>query len=288
MVCRTFFIVAVGFAYLAVPAAAKTLELEPSTEWKRREYDDKCRMSRVFGEGEDSVTLWIDQGGSQPHYNLTLIGRPMRYPAGPAVRIRFGQEPEVIRSYISAKSSKGRPVLRMFGVTITQPDNMKRGEDEDVPEIAITESDANNIDALYIRYAIVEPVTLKLGPMAAPLAFLQGCGERLELLLSEAGRALSAEAKPPTALDPDRWLNAGDYPNYLAKAQMEGTLKYRLTVSKTGRATSCFITQSNKPQLFDDAMCLGLMKGARFEPAFNAQGEPIASYYIGSVTFNMR
>ncbi|MDJ0641174.1 MAG: energy transducer TonB [Erythrobacter sp.] len=244
-------------------------------------------MSRTFGTGEDSVTLWLDQGGSAPIYNVTLIGKPLRNPYGPAVRIQFGEQPETIRSYIKAKSSKGRAVLTMFGVTLAQPE-MERDEEAERPDLDIGESIAAAISTFRVRNAVAKPIELDLGPMAAQFGFLQGCGERLEVLLSEPGRSLSKEARPPEPLEIDTWLQESDYPNYLSRALMEGRLTYRLTVSKTGRATSCYVIDSNKPQLFDDAMCLGLLRRARFEPARNAEGESVASYYSGIVTFRMR
>ena len=54
------------------------LTLAPAGEWKLREYPDKCRASRVFGEGEERTTLWIDQGGREPSYNVTMIGEPLK------------------------------------------------------------------------------------------------------------------------------------------------------------------------------------------------------------------
>jgi TonB family protein len=286
----------IPFALLAVlssmasvaPAAAEdNVILAPSSEWRFREYDDRCRASRTFGEGENRTSLWIEQGGAESIYNLTLIGQPLRDPYGPAVRLRFGENEEITRSYIFAKSSRGRPVLRMYGVTTTQPD-LDRKKDSKAPDISIDQDAMAMIDRLHLRNSIRNPLTLELGPMTAPLSFLKSCGERLSVLLSEAGRPLTSEARPPKPIESDDWLTASDYPDYLVRAQMQGTLTARLTVGTNGKATGCFVVESNKPQLFDDAVCLGLMKRAQFEPAINTMGEPVASYYFYKISFVMR
>ena len=270
-----------------VPAAAETLVLAPTSEWRFREYEDKCRASRSFGTGEDATTLWIEQGGVEPLYNLTLIGRPLRNPYGNGVHVRFGEQPEFIRSYIAAKSSKGRPVLTMYGVTVSQPDELARDIDSAAPAIGFDIGDANAITTLDLRTSIPQPLRLELGPMLEPFGTLGLCGAKLSAILSEAGRPLNGEAKPPVPIAPDTWLTSADYPAYLVRAEMEGRLLIRITVNREGKPSSCFVTQSNKPQLFDDTVCLGVLKRARFEPARNAQDEPVASYYFYAITFKL-
>ena len=281
---------AMGLAGAVFPSvsvqAEEGLTLSPSSEWRFREYDDRCRASRTFGEGKNLTTLWIEQGGEETNYNLTLIGRPLRHPYGGGVRIQFGDEPETIRSYISAKSSKDRPVLRMYGVTLVQP-QLEKDKDSAAPDISIDAERLDAIDTLRMRTSIVEPLQLQIGSMSEPYAFLNICGAKLSVLLSEAARPLSKEASPPVAIDSDEWLRSRDYPPYLVQAGMGGKLTARLTVNKAGKASSCYVIETNKPQLFDDAVCLGLMRRARFEPARDASGDPVASYFFYAVTFEV-
>ncbi len=135
---------------------------------------------------------------------------------------------------------------------------------------------------------MVEPLTLELGSFADPYSFLALCGAKLSVFLSEAGRPLSGEAIAPIAIDQDDWLKRSDYPAYLVSAGMQGQIDVRLTVNTQGRASSCFVIGSNKPQLFDDAVCRGLLRRAEFEPARNAEGDAVPSYYFYSVIFTIR
>ena len=273
-------------AFAAHPLHAETI-LEPSSDWSFRADEDKCRLSRRFGEGEQAVTLWLDQGGAQQSFNLTLIGEPFANPYGRGIRIKPGAEDEIIRSFIAAKSSKGRPVLKMYGFALSQP-RLERDLEAKRPDARISEERASAIDTLAISGAGLEPVVLKLGAMGAQFGFLQGCGERLEAVLSEAGRALTGEARPPEPIDSDNWLSTKDWPAYLKVAEMSGEITVRLTVGKSGQATGCTVVDSNKPQLFDDPVCLGLLKRARFNPARDGIGDPVPSYYHYKVSFYFR
>lgn len=290
VLCRSVGVLAVAAAGLAaLPASAeKGLQLAPASEWQYREFDDRCRASRDFGEGEDVTTLWIEQGGTETNYNLTVMGRPLRNPYGGGIYLQFGDYPEFIRSYIAAESSKGRPVLRMYGVGLTPPPPAARDEKSPAPDTALDLAKAGEIAALGLRGAIRQPVRLELGPMFEPLGTLALCGAKLSAILSEAGRPLSGEATPPVAIDSDTWLSAADYPDYLARAGMGGAVRIRITVNAEGKASSCFVTGSNKPQLFDDTVCLGVLKRARFEPARNARGEAVPSYFFYTITFFMK
>jgi TonB family protein len=281
---------AAALAFLALhaapsPASAEDrLVLAPAGDWQFSEYDDRCRVAREFGAGEDRTTLWIEQGGIEPNYNVTLIGRPLRHPYGGGVHVRFGDEPEFIRSYVSAKSSRGRPVLMMYGLRINR-ERPERGQVRKGNEMEFDIGRAADVTSLNLRTSIVQPLSLEMGPMVEPLGFLGLCGAKLSGILSEAGRALTGEAAPPEPIKPDRWLSRGDYPRYLARANMGGELVVRLTVNQQGRASSCFVTGSDAQQLFDDTVCLKLMQRATFRPARNATGKPVASYYFHEVEF---
>lgn len=279
-------LVASGSLAASAAAAAETLVMAPASDWQFREFEDRCRASRDFGEGENRTTLWIEQGGVEPNFNLTLIGRPLRNPYGGGVHIRFGEEPEFIRSYITAKSSKGRPVLTMYGLTTSQP-QLEREGGSPVPGTGFDVGKAGKITTLSLRTSIVQPIRLELGSMLEPFGVLGLCGAKLSGVLSEAGRPLTGEATPPVAIDSDSWLKPSDYPAYLVNAGMEGRVLVRITVNRAGKASSCFVTESNKPQLFDDAVCLGVLKRARFDPARNAKGEPVASYFFYEVNFTI-
>lgn len=275
-------------AAIVLPSAvrAETVELSPTSEWTFREYSDRCRASRKFGTGESATTLWVEQGGKEPRYTITFLGEPLRHPYGPAVRIRFGSdEKESIRSYVSAESSKGRPVLMLYGVTLS-PGNVTVESDDSY--FGIGEAREAAITSIHLRGAIADPLILETGSLADVLARLRECSTSLSYELQLASSPIGGLSKGPQAVGHDNWLPSGIYPDYLVRSGIGATLEVRLTVAPTGRPSNCVVLGATRSQLFDDALCLALMKRAKFEPALDSEGSPTASYYLTTVTFEAR
>lgn len=287
---------AVVYASFGSPAHAADLVLAPTSEWKLREYEDKCRVSRTFGEGEDSVTVWIDQGGLSQAYNLTLIGRPLRHPYGPNLSVRFAPEPEYSRNYIYAESSKGRPVVTLFGVRLTPTDAERELLGiplEPLPtsaSAAKADSAARNgeraatITGIRFGRALVAPLTLQTGALAEPLGQLQACALALERRI---GVNTALAASPPKAVNEASWaaeLQKG-YPNYLVRAKEEARIDVRLTIATSGKPTFCEVPEVEGLTSFNDTACLLLLKHATFEPARDAAGKPLVARYPLRISF---
>ena len=289
-------------------ALAKTLTLEPSSDWRLREYDDKCRMSRTFGAGGDRLTVWVDKGGPGPSFNITLIGRPVRSPYGPTVGLTFSPGEEVRRNYIESQSSKGRPAMAMFGV---QPVSLEperdiasdagakdRGEGETVDLSQANVSDVISVETLKARYAtvtamnlksgVIDPISLKMDDLLEMAEPLFDCSQKLAIRLEgrtpEGGYAIGT---PSTPRDMETWAEkiSANYPLHLLREGEEGLVGVRLTVNKSGRATFCEVVRYSGPASFNDTACLQLLRHALFNPALDAEGNPRASFYKTTVRY---
>ncbi|RGP41797.1 hypothetical protein BPTFM16_02106 [Altererythrobacter insulae] len=264
-----------------------TVVLSPSSEWRLREMDDRCRLSRRFGEGENRTTLWLDQGGAEPFYNVTLIGRPFRHLYGQFTRVRFGpDEARSTRGYISAKSSTGRPVMVMYGIQVAPQERNPEDAMQPIAEIGREREEA--ITQLHIANAVVDPVLLEIGAMAEPLERLRTCAKLLGARLTIASMATNDKARGAVPVDQDTWSKYIKYPDYLLRSRVVGEVRIRLTVAPSGKAVNCQVTGSSSPQVFDDEVCFALIKHARFEPALDLEGQPTTSYYTQEVIFSIK
>ena len=267
-------------AFVSSPAFADDgdLTLQPNEDWVLRQQSDRCRVSRTFGSDENTVTVYLDQATAGPFYNLTLIGRPFRNPYGRAINVQFGpDEPPSLRSYIQATSSKGRPSLTMFGVTLTPP-QIVDGASFPVEDLSRERLDA--ITHVRLWMSIVEPVRLNIGPLGDILMKQRECASIL------AGQLQFAERiHPPKLVNPGELGRQIRYPAYLLRNEMDGLVKFRLTVDENGKPTFCSILDSTRPQLFDDEVCLSLLRHAKFTGATDAVGKPIASQFTSAVRF---
>lgn len=259
--------------------------IEPTGDWKVDRRSDRCRLSREFGSGKESTSLRIDQGGPEPFYTLTLVGKTVRHPYGRVIRVQFGpQEEPIYRGYITAKSNKGMPALVMYGVTLA-PSTVEQAEGGIQ---AISQERKTAITRLLLSRSIVKPFALEIGSMGEPLERLQNCAIELARKLDLPNLITSEKSRPATLkIGEDELAERIYYPRDLLGLGMEGRIDFRLTVDERGKPTACHILATNRPQMFDDAVCLTLMKEAKFEPALDAQGRPQASYYAQSIRFTI-
>ena len=282
-----------GFAAAATallaqsPALAQAQKgvLEPAGEWKQRTMSDRCRISRKFGSDEESTTLWIEQSGPEPSYNISLIGNRVNKPFGPLLKLKFGDQAENLRTHSKTQMPDGRTKLSVFGVSIAPPSDSY--DSETAPELVKFE-EIPKVETLTIFRATPQPLNLAVGPLGEPLAILQICARDLAVRLESAGKASVGGAVPPKPINPERWIHPLDYPRDLLFSNQEGALVFRLTVNREGKATSCQALAADKEQLYRSRLCHKLMQYASFEPARNSEGEPVASYYFNTIRFKTR
>jgi len=289
------------------PAGAAPVRLAPSSGWELLEYDDKCRMVRNFGSGNNETTLWIDKGGPGPGVNLTVIGRPVRNPKGAYVRIAFAPGQPVERNFITATTTRGRPMLGLFGVqpvalaaeTGGEPE---RGADNGEESVDLTLAEAAGdssvaalqnrfaaITALELSGAVFEPITLELDAMLPMASDLIECVNKLAKQLGRKPSEMGGLAKEATTVDVESWAQKiqENYPVHLLQNGQQASVAVRLTVNKEGRASFCEVTDYSGPASFNETACLQLLRHARFDPAKDAEGAPVASFYATRITYRI-
>ena len=100
------------------------------------------------------------------------------------------------------------------------------------------------------------------------------------ILLATAMAAVAAAQPVPKPIGtPAAWVRPDDYPAAAIVAGEKGTVGFKLGVDEKGRAVTCAITQSSGSALLDAATCRLMIHRARFEPATDAKGRPVASSF---------
>ena len=93
-----------------------------------------------------------------------------------------------------------------------------------------------------------------------------------------------AEKAQPTE-NPANWVTTADYPGWAARTGSQGRVVTELVVEKSGRVSACSILVSSGIPDLDRTACEKLRQRARFKPARDEKGIPIASRYEQSVRF---
>lgn len=102
--------------------------------------------------------------------------------------------------------------------------------------------------------------------------------------LSMAG-AMDAQASAPPAagkpqpIAPAKWMTPDDYPVEALRANEQGAIGFVLEVDAKGIAKTCRVTSGAEAAILSKATCKILLERAKFVPAKDKAGKPIASAF---------
>ena len=106
----------------------------------------------------------------------------------------------------------------------------------------------------------------------------------MTLSLGGADAPAPLVARPAQAMrNPPSLFVAADYPAEALAQRAQGSTRYRLQVSEGGRAERCDIERSSGSAALDQATCQVMTSRARFLPALDAAGRPVASNFTGTI-----
>lgn len=107
------------------------------------------------------------------------------------------------------------------------------------------------------------------------------------LLTATPGETQEKRAPEPLD-DPGSWLNSHDYPARELQHRIEGVVSFALEVAKHGRVTDCSIRQSSGNAALDATACSLMITRARFRPATDEKGEPVAGTWASSIRWEIQ
>lgn len=275
----------------AMPAAAQDdlVILEPATNWNLDYGEDRCRLARLFASGEDKTVFWIEQTGPDASFSwLSAGGIVKRLGSVRNVSVAFGSFPEYELSAHAALELEG------FGDALSGKGYEKQKLPADNDTIQLQDKREPILDTAagaqiehidFVRKGRL--VRLATGNMKDAFAALNACSADLYVHwgLDAAELGASAEgAKPKNMQHVARKIQA----YYPSKAEGRGEsaiMKLRILVGIDGKVDKCILIKETKAENFDDYACEVISEDAEFEPATDAQGNPVRSIYSFSVRY---
>lgn len=280
-------------------AAREPIQLAPSSQWEINYAADSCRLARQFGTGDWTTLLILDRFEPDDYFRVTMVGKRLkrRGESGDA-KLQFGPTEAEQKIDFLVGETANRPSLvfsqamRITPLTDSEKEKLEAQYNPDVrqrfelPPIAPEREAA--IMFLSLQLSGMPKVVLDTGSLGAPMNAFRKC---MDELLSHWGidvaRHASLSKKLMPAEAPANWLRSSDYPMDLLRKGAQGLVHFRLSVDSEGKPTDCHIQRSTRPEGFDTAVCAALKRRARFEPALDKDGKPLASYYVNSVRFEI-
>lgn len=289
-------ILALNMPFLASAAAPAPLILKPTSAWQVDYADERCRLARQFGEGKQTVFLIMDRFAPTDSFRLTISGPLVKtFVEKGDADIQFGpNEQKQQLAFLKGNLGEDPALVFTSSARIAPPSAAEllaiknRAKTEWVVVQPISEDRQKAVRHLRVGKPLRKPVMLETGSMRGPLSALDTC---IDNLLTSWGVDIEKHktlGRAVTPLDsPEKWIVSSDYPSNMLSAGQPALVNFRLSIGPDGVPTACHIQATTRPKEFDNAVCKSVMRRARFSPALDAKGLPLASYYQNTVYFRL-
>lgn len=283
-----------GALSLAAPAtanAAEPLVLQPSSAWNIDYSPESCKLGRKFGEGDNAVTIVLTKSAPGPKMQMLAIGKPLKIKW--LGDLRYGWWPELdsepLESGALFGESDGITSMLLMTSLVPFPPNPDEPYLYTIGDLERQEkARAAEITEFRFVKGVKRPVTLKLGGMSAPMAALDTC---LDALVEHWGLdpAIQRRLRRPVtpANEPHKWVTDSDYPVSAAKHGRAAIIDFRVLVDEEGEITRCDPIGTFVESDFSYGLCKLIKARAQMTPALGPDGEPVASYFVGTIRYQI-
>lgn len=277
---------------------AETKTLKPSSPWNVDYSEDSCALKRLFGEGDDTVLLELRQLAPGDDFSVTVASKGSGFQKRPP-KVRFIPEPEprTIEVPLFLKTDTGLSGIS-WPDTLFQVDEGKEERDAKARGYAPLppRPDAEYklregaVTGLEVASSFEPAIFLATGAMHQPMQAMRKCLDALLVhwgIDAAAHRTLSRSAWPIGQARKSR-QNKSIYPLTKLSLFESGSIRVRMMVGADGKPTGCHIRMPSQEAASEQAACYRAMKIAHFEPALDAAGKPIASYFVTQAMYVVR
>ena len=272
-----------ALALLALPTAAEAqratepLVFTPDGAWAADYAEDSCALRRTFAAGDQSAIFELRQFSPSSALRIMVLSSTLT-PGRASPRVRFLPDEEDFQP--GALLLLGGRDLRgfMFYGSLNGPLSTTPGSDWTNAE---QEAREREIIGFSVHAMFDREIVLQTGSLLVPMNAMRAC---LDELLTHWGLDPEQQynlSQPATLVNAMSWgqavqesLSAG-----MVRSGRNEALNIRLMVDADGRPTSCSVQLPTAHQSFDEAACDISMRRARFKPALDAAGNPVASYH---------
>lgn len=293
------FIFAIAGLTTTSPLMAKkeAVSLSPSSQWVINFTNDECSLNRKFGEGEDNVIVFISRYQPTDWFEIYFVSERFGKRSGnKPIKIQFGSDnPVQTAEFSRGLTEQNKPALILSdSLRIAPPSEIEQRilAQKNVPAgffIAhITDEQERKVDFIKFTPPRSSEISLETNTMAGAFKALRNCNDGLLDnwgIDVEKHKTITSYVTPKS--NPQDWIRSGDYPRTQLQKGQIAIIQFRLNIDTNGRATDCFIQRSIGDEAFDKAVCNNLLKRSEFNPALDNDGNPMDSYFIDKVRFQL-
>jgi len=280
-----------GAAQLAAPLHAELATLKPAGPWNLDVGENRCRLNRLFGEPGNQHLLAFEQYYPSDGAGLIMAGPAFKdFSSGAPTELKLyeGQTPLISAPFTGTVEEFGSAViyttLKLDGETPVAT-NGDEALASGIPALGNPPLEARGITVTQGKDA----VTFETGPLASAMGALNRCSEDLIFawgLDVEQHRTARARVQLTNPKEISGAL-LDRIPFDRPVRDQQGVIRVRVIVSPEGKGEDCLVLGSTVPAKSAPPICR-VMARARFEPARDAQGQPMRSYYATTITYEDR
>lgn len=281
---------------IAAPALADDrnapVVLEPSSYWNVDFGEEKCRLARAFGDGENRHLLFIEQGGPSSSFGLIAIGDAFeRFRTPSRISVQFGDfEPVTDRTPMLGDTEGGGASIIYSAMAFEERPESDDGGGFEVSGAPLPRLDveaAHAINSIAVHYG-ERSVIFDTGNLGEAITVLNECS--LDFVESWGLDRAAHE----TMLRKPKWINPlavtrriqETYPSEALRKGESGIVRMRLIVEPNGKISECVLNKATIAESLDSSACKE-MRRARFEPALDKDGNPMRSFYTTQIVYRL-
>jgi hypothetical protein len=278
----------------AAQAQDATVTFRPSGSWTADYGDDYCRLIRTFSDGTREMSLALERLQPGAFVRLIVVGEGMR-PFRNAEEIAYAFQPAGAAGkarYVRSETADGQQFVGFDPVTLAPPPPFgppAPGTSPAPPPVYDRGAEletARGITGLRLDEGLMSPVLVETGSLRAPVEALQTCADDLLTVWGlDAGKHKAMTAAPVLNPDPRGVLPQGTIPFGEFGKLAGGANQVRLLIGADGKVTDCAIYSPALSQSLNERICSLARDRASFQPAKDADGQPMASVWMGPALF---
>jgi hypothetical protein len=288
--------VAVAALVAAAPVQAQdeTVVFRPAGDWTADYGDDYCRLIRTFSDGTREMSLALERLQPGAQVRMIVVGEGMR-PFRGADQIAYQFLPAGASGkarYVRSETADRKSLVSFDPVTLAPPPAFTPpapGTPPAPPPVYSRTAEldtARAVTGFALTEGLISPVRVETGSLRAPVAALQDCADDLLKVWGlDPDKHKAMTAGPVLNPTPGGVLPQGTIPFTEFEKLGGGANQVRLLIGADGKVTSCAIYLPSLTQTLNQRICNLAKDRASFQPAKDADGQPMASVWMGPPLF---
>ncbi len=266
-------------AALPITAAdAAQLRFAPASPWQVDQAPQLCRLSRDYAAGEERMTLRLEQFRPGSGVQAVVIGdRVMRTESLAGFKVRLGRTaPFRAATFPLILPDQRAAMLLNFQFVKPSKTSQQTWPDD---------ASLTAIDEIEFSAPVMGTLVFPTRTLVSAMAEMRKCAEDMVRDWGFDPAEQAALSRQPEPASPPRdWLTFGDLGRRKPFAGQLDSVLFRIDVGKDGAPFGCHVARSYGNPALAERSCALLLQRARFNPALDASGKPVASFWLSRVT----